>query len=130
LARSSQDLGEGAGSQTTTIRSAPASAYVASWVAKWAGVPAIATSRARSAGTPYMEFSIPAVTSARSGPEPVPIAACRPMPVSGLARPASSESSNSRRRLAANSRGVCSPDSQPSPNPTARRHHARRRRSA
>jgi len=49
-----------------------------------------------------MEFSIPAVTAARSRPELVPIAACRPMLVSGLGRPASSESSNIRRRLAAN----------------------------
>jgi hypothetical protein len=51
----------------------------------------------------------------------VPIAACKPMPVSGLGRPASSESSNNRWRLAANSRGVRSPDSHPSPNLTARR---------
>ena len=84
----------------------------------------MASCRARSAGTPNMRSMLAAVMPASPAAGRLPMAACKQMPSRGLGRPASSDSSPRRAALAANSRGVCRPDSQPSPNRTARRRAA------
>src|SRR5689334_5386739 len=71
-----------------------------------------------------MRSMLAAVMPASPAAGRLPMAACRQMPSRGLGRPASSDSSPRRAALAANSRGVCRPDSQPSPNRTARRRAA------
>jgi hypothetical protein len=74
------DSPDGTGSHMTAASGAPASRYSASWPVTCAGVPAMDSSRARSAGRPYEACITAAVTSASPGMGRVPMAAWTAMP--------------------------------------------------